>query len=215
MGNTLGKMIDELSSQEKTRSEDREYLLKPHEMLRIGSVTRSIERHLGQAKEPKHKPPLRRVKSVDYLWDGHPERNWVQVSKEGVHYDRDSDLERPRVLNPHLPKGDDDKKGSTTSSHSHSQTPTRLCDTCLGITIENTTADAGYCHLLLADIYASASDCKLCKDIIYQLGLNPRKRCSSDRYRIVVSLELRSDLASMSQSLRYVDSFRLGSNSIC
>jgi hypothetical protein len=128
-----------------------------------------------------------------------------------------SDLERPRVLNPHLPKGDDDKKGSTTSSHSHShsQTPTRLCDTCLGITIENTTADAGYCHLLLADIYASASDCKLCKDIIYQLGLNPRKRCSSDRYRIVVSLELRSDLASMSQSLRYVDSFRLGSNSIC
>jgi hypothetical protein len=97
MGNTLGKMIDELSSQEKTRSEDREYLLKPHEMLRIGSVTRSIERHLGQAKEPKYKPPLRRVKSVDYLWDGHPERNWVQVSKEGVHYDRDSDLERPRA----------------------------------------------------------------------------------------------------------------------
>ncbi|CAJ2511933.1 Uu.00g075580.m01.CDS01 [Anthostomella pinea] len=202
MGNNtslLQAAIEVIAPRKRTRSEEMENLKKPQKMLRTGSVTRSIQRRLGQAKEEKPEVPTRRTKSVDYLREPHPER-WVSVNGGLGDDDSDTDSLRPRVPNPSMPQ--DDEKPAATSKATET-----LCDTCSGINIETVTDGAGYCHLLLSEIYDSGVNCDLCRSVSTLLNVNSNKRYTDDRYRILVSLELElGTLGSVQNSSGHYDS---------
>lgn len=66
---------------------------------------------------------------------------------------------------------------------------TRLCDNkCRGINIESVTAENGYPHLLLSELYMSRRDYRLCARVMDVLEIkiirNPEEQYKNGRYRI-------------------------------
>jgi hypothetical protein len=173
----------------RSRSEERENLMKPQKMLRTGSVTKSVQRHLQQAKVRKPKSTIRRSKSVDYLREPHEDNNWVSLSGGIGDEDSDTDSVRPRIPNPSMQHGDTELTTTSLDSiETETETETNLCDTCRGINIETVSADGGYRHVLLSDIYATEDSCKICAFICADLNIKTNNPYTGDRYRINVSL---------------------------
>jgi hypothetical protein len=184
MGNSssiVDVAVELIAPRRRTRSEEFENLLKPQKLLRTGSVTRSIQRHLGQAKVPRHEVPIRQSKSLDHLWEPHPE-HWKSLNGGLGDDDSDTDSVRPRVPNPSMPPEEEEPVTAT---------PRGLCDTCLEISIDTASVDGGHPHLLVSEVYES--ECMLCSRISFDLGLNSNKRYTGDRYQVFVSLERQSE----------------------
>lgn len=181
----------------RTREEEMEMLRQPQKMLRTGSVTRSLQRHLGQPKTDKIFPPLRKTKSLDFIWEPQDDL-WESI--DGGLGDKDSirDSIRPRIPNPTMLQDDDDDDDDAASTTTASSVG--ICDACAGITIEAITSDTGYWHLPVSEI--SEFDCEMCKTFMSHLGLNPHKQYPDDRYRILFTLELHPKDADVSRSHR-------------
>lgn len=109
---------------------------------------------------------------------------------------RNHRLERIADLSPIFPTylgSSDSKFGDRTDAKPSSSGVGKLCDNCLGMSIEEMAQIGGYKHSRISELLKSGESCSLCRRWAINLGISRWTKFTADRYQIAVSLRKPGD----------------------